>query len=316
MDALNNWAVNTLGQWVTDFAALFLIIAAGLFVILLLTFIIVGISRSKTKKKLKAYKDGNAKLAAEAAGTEKDNGELRAEIRAELEPIIREQLAAEYNSGANADYAEQNMAMARKIDELNDSVRDKQNTIDRLSAALEQANSAHKSDNSGLYRTINELNQTVKEQQNEINLLKAENSQIKAQALQQQLAGTSRPAAASAARPAPARATARPAAAAKPAAAPVETAKPKKPPVVEEPEDDDDEYDEYYDDYGDETSAVKVTLKFDRVKNNWVILRTDTDRAYRRLATKQEALVVAKDLARRLHAQLVVHKKDGKFQRI
>jgi len=77
-----------------------------------------------------------------------------------------------------------------------------------------------------------------------------------------------------------------------------------------------DEYDEYYDDYGDETSAIKVTLKFDRVKNNWVILRTDTDRAYRRLSTKQEALMIAKDLARRLHAQLVVHKKDGKFQHI
>ena len=52
------------------------------------------------------------------------------------------------------------------------------------------------------------------------------------------------------------------------------------------------------------------------MRNAWIILRSDTDRTYRRLATKQEALVVAKDLARRLHAQLVVHKKDGKFQRV
>ena len=52
------------------------------------------------------------------------------------------------------------------------------------------------------------------------------------------------------------------------------------------------------------------------MRNAWIILRSDTDRTYRRLATKQEALVVAKDLARRLHAQLVVHKKDGKFQHI
>ena len=49
---------------------------------------------------------------------------------------------------------------------------------------------------------------------------------------------------------------------------------------------------------------------------NWVILRSDTDRTYRRVATKQEGLPVAKDLARRLHAQLVVHKKDGKFQKL
>ena len=88
----------------------------------------------------------------------------------------------------------------------------------------------------------------------------------------------------------------------------------KKPASVREPEYDDDDDDEYYDDYGDASSAIKVTLKYDRIKMNWVILRSDTDRTYRRVATKQEGLPVAKDLARRLHAQLVVHKKDGKFQ--
>ncbi len=133
-----------------------------------------------------------------------------------------------------------------------------------------------------LYRTINELNQTNRDQADEINLLKAENAQIKAQALQQRIAAA--------------------------ADKPEKTAAPG--------DEEDDEYDEYFDDYGDENSAVKVTLKFDRMRNAWIILRSDTDRTYRRLATKQEALVVAKDLARRLHAQLVVHKKDGKFQHI
>lgn len=89
----------------------------------------------------------------------------------------------------------------------------------------------------------------------------------------------------------------------------------KKPVAVKEPEDDDDD-DEYYDDYGDASSAIKVTLKYDRIKMNWIILRSDIDRTYRRVATKQEGLPIAKDLARRLHAQLVVHKKDGKFQKL
>ncbi len=82
------------------------------------------------------------------------------------------------------------------------------------------------------------------------------------------------------------------------------------------PAQDDDDEDEYYDDYGDETSDIKVTLKFDRLKNNWIIRRSDSDKTFRRVPTKQEAIVVAKDLAKRLNAQLVVHKKDGKFQRI
>ena len=59
-----------------------------------------------------------------------------------------------------------------------------------------------------------------------------------------------------------------------------------------------------------------MTLKYDRTKANWVIYRSDTTRAHRRTATKQEALTLAKDLAKRLHAQLVVHKKDGKFQKL
>lgn len=319
MDALNEWALKNLGAWVVDYATLFLIIAVALAVILILTFIIVACCHAKNKKRINALRVQNKRLASESGG-EADNGELRAQVRAEIEPIIREQVEREY--AANAAAAQDGSA-AQRIAELEDENLEKQNRINALSAALEQSNSANKSNDSDLYRTINELNQTNKELENEINKLKAENAQMKAQSLQKQLDEATRAASANTSsannsattRPTPTRtAPTRPAAQTQ-SAEPQRTVVKKKP-VVETPPDDDDDDDEYYDDYGDETSAVKVTLKFDRVKNNWVILRTDTDRAYRRLATKQEALVVAKDLARRLHAQLVVHKKDGKFQKI
>ena len=88
-----------------------------------------------------------------------------------------------------------------------------------------------------------------------------------------------------------------------------------KPAAKVEPAEDDDE-DEVYDEFGDENSTVKVKIKYDRDKGNWVITRSDSDRTYRRVTTKQEALSLGKDLARRLQAQLVVHKKDGKFQKV
>ncbi|MDE7463411.1 MAG: DUF2188 domain-containing protein, partial [Clostridiales bacterium] len=88
-------------------------------------------------------------------------------------------------------------------------------------------------------------------------------------------------------------------------------------PVEPEPEEEEYEDDEYEDDeYADDTTDLKVTVKFDRIRNKWVIKRSDSDRAYRVLQTKQEALVYAKDLASRLHAKLAVHKKDGKFQKV
>ncbi|MBD5131814.1 MAG: DUF2188 domain-containing protein [Clostridiales bacterium] len=84
------------------------------------------------------------------------------------------------------------------------------------------------------------------------------------------------------------------------------------------PVEDEDDYgeDEYDNEYGDENSALQVSVQYDRMKMNWVVLRSDSPRTYRRCDTKQEALPLAKDLAKRLHAQLVVHKKDGKFQKI
>lgn len=199
----------------------------------------------------------------------------------QLRTQIRAEMEAEYASCSQSE-ATANDDSAAKIEELDETVKSQQARIKELKAQLEAAQNQKtpdKSDNAGLYRTINELNKRVKAQDEEITRLKTEASAPEPQA-----------------------------------------EKPKKqtkPAPAPEPEPQDDDDDDYYDDeYGDETSAVKVTLKYDRLKGNWIILRSDSDRTYRRVATKQEALTLAKDLARRLHAQLAVHKKDGKFQKV
>ncbi len=287
MDKINDWLVNTLGSWVSDFFGLILIVAAALALILIIMIIAVAVCHAKNKKKLK-----NLSASAGTADDEKLRAEIRAEIEKECETNANDakearaaaDAASHYSDGLRAQIAERD----RTIDDLKAQNNTLQARIDELGAMLGQANN-DSSVNNDLYRQLNELNQTNKELENENNLLKAENAQIKAQALQQQVAAQKTRAATE-------------------TTAATDTA--------EQQNDEDDEYDEYYDDYGDENSLVKVTVKFDRVKNNWVVLRSDTDRTYRRLGTKQEALVIAKDLARRLHAQLVVHKKDGKFQRI
>ena len=53
MQALNDWAIKNLGTWVTDCAALFLILALGMLIILLITFIIVAYRHAYNKKKFK-----------------------------------------------------------------------------------------------------------------------------------------------------------------------------------------------------------------------------------------------------------------------
>lgn len=305
MNKLNEWALKNLGEWVFTYATLSLIIA----VVLALVFIIIAVAVIVRKTKRKS-KQANGNLASE----QELRKTLEPRIRAELEPQIREELAAQAATAEPCDSPDDNsektIALLQKIDELSDDARFKQNRIEELEQELQAAQKpTDDSQTNDLYRQINELNQTVKEQENEINLLKAENSQIKAQALQQKLAEASAPS-----KPAQQRAAAVkvvPTAPPPQESAPVKTEQPVNAASAEE-----DEYDEYYNDYGDDNSAIKVTLKFDRLKNNWVIMRSDTERTYRRVATKQEALVIAKDLARRLHAQLAVHKKDGKFQKV
>lgn len=283
MDALNKWLTDTLGGWTLDFYGLFIILTAVLAVALIATLIAVAVCHAKNKKKIKKLKEQAEQNTAAQSSDELDAARL-ASLNGAL--VQKQSEIDELNARIAALEAERDSAQAETTADAGADGY----AADATDIAAEQY-AAYKAESEArindLYRTLNELNETNKEQANEINLLKAENAQIKAQASRQRIADD--------------------------ADKPERT---EKPADVKSEDAGDDEYDEFYDDYGDENSAVKVTLKFDRMRNAWIILRSDTDRTYRRLATKQEALVIAKDLARRLHAQLVVHKKDGKFQRV
>lgn len=297
--------------WIWDLAPIIFVAAAFLLVVLLITIIIaaaVGGSRKKKLKKLQAEQGGNAVAF--------DEQEIYARARADLEPQIRAEYENAYasgqpmNNGGNADtdalndqVATLSLVVSQKdaeIDELNAQLAEKDRRIDELGYALNTANSTNETDSNDYSGEIYDLTQTNKQLQHEIDILKAENAQLRSQARSS-----------SAAAPAAAKVKFSDAEQAKKQqAAAAKAKKPAAPPV------DDDDADEVDNEFGDETSAIKVTLKFDKEKNNWVISRSDSARAYRRMSTKQDAVMVAKDLARRLHAQLVVHKKDGKFQRV
>lgn len=60
---------------------------------------------------------------------------------------------------------------------------------------------------------------------------------------------------------------------------------------------------------------IKFTVKFDRPKQSWVIMKQGQERVYRRVATKEEAMKIARELSQKYDASLTVHKKDGKFQK-
>ena len=60
---------------------------------------------------------------------------------------------------------------------------------------------------------------------------------------------------------------------------------------------------------------IKFIVKYDRAKDSWVVKREGVDRAVRRVDTKEEAMTVARALCKKYNANLVVHKKDGKFQK-
>lgn len=55
---------------------------------------------------------------------------------------------------------------------------------------------------------------------------------------------------------------------------------------------------------------------YDKEQKNWIVRIDGGQRASKRCATKEEALKVAKDLAKKKDADLSVHKKNGKFQKI
>lgn len=55
---------------------------------------------------------------------------------------------------------------------------------------------------------------------------------------------------------------------------------------------------------------------YDKEQKNWIVRIDGGQRASKRCATKEEALKVAKDLAKKKDADLSVHKKNGKFQKV
>lgn len=309
MDTLNKFFAETLGwTWVWEYAACLIIVAALLLLLLLVTWIAVAVCHSANKKKLAKKQVEINVLQDHIKNNEavSDQPEQDTEaMRAEMEQQIRNEVAREYASIQPTD--EQT---AQQVAALNNALEEKNAQIDELTAALSHAATTQSSSNTEIFKTINDLNQTNKDLQSDVTTLREENARLKAQAkISSATDSEKKPATKStAAKSTAAKSTTTKSTAAKKTAA----AKPAPEPVIE----DDDDEDEYYDDYGDATSEIKVTLKYDRIKMNWVIYRSDTNRTYRRLNTKQEGLAIAKDLARRLHAQLVVHKKDGKFQKV
>lgn len=203
--------------------------------------------------------------------------------------------------------------------ELRTQIAERDSRIQQLQNELSLADITRGNDSSELNKKIDELSYNNRKLQENVNSARSENTLLQNQiaSLKKQLADAQQQAAK------PAQEPPRRAAEQKPAPAPsrpeprsVQRPVQKQAPVKEAPVVDDDDDEEEIDDFGNGAATVKVTLKYDREKANWVINRSDTARAYRRIVTKQEAMVVAKDLARRLHATLVVHKKDGKFQKL
>lgn len=63
------------------------------------------------------------------------------------------------------------------------------------------------------------------------------------------------------------------------------------------------------------TETVMYSIVYDRAAREWVVRKTGSPRAIRRLRTKAEALEYAEQLSVRQGLALQVHKKDGKFQK-
>lgn len=254
---------------------------------------------------------GNVDVAAVKAELEP---QLRTQIEAELRDGIEAQVRAEYaetfanagdSSAQSAELSELQIKcdeQQQQIEQLHATIDEKNNRIDELGELLMQAGSDHKSDNGELYVQINALNKDNAELSKQVNALQAENAKLKS-AAQKPTGSATKTAAKSPAKSTTTKAT--------PDVKIVRSGKTAKTaePIITEDE-------EVYNDFGDADSKVKVTLKFDAAKANWAIYRSDTARVYRRIVTKQEALVVAKDLAKRLHAQLLVYTKDGKTQKL
>ena len=65
-----------------------------------------------------------------------------------------------------------------------------------------------------------------------------------------------------------------------------------------------------------EEKKATYGVTYDKEKREWVVKKTGSTRASKRCATKAEALEVAEKLSEASGANLRVHKKNGKFQKI
>lgn len=54
---------------------------------------------------------------------------------------------------------------------------------------------------------------------------------------------------------------------------------------------------------------------YDREAGDWTIRKDGASRVIRRVGTKEKALKLAKEFSKNGDASLIVHKKDGKFQK-
>ena len=61
--------------------------------------------------------------------------------------------------------------------------------------------------------------------------------------------------------------------------------------------------------------AVSYRILYDKETKTWEVRKDNAKRVIRRVKTKKEALEIAQELSQKQDLNLVVHKKDGKFQK-
>ena len=61
--------------------------------------------------------------------------------------------------------------------------------------------------------------------------------------------------------------------------------------------------------------TISYRILYDRETRTWEVRKDNAKRVIRRVRTKREALEIAQELSQKQDLNLVVHKKDGKFQK-
>lgn len=62
--------------------------------------------------------------------------------------------------------------------------------------------------------------------------------------------------------------------------------------------------------------TISYRILYDKETKTWEVRKDNAKRVIRRVKTKKEALEIAQELCQKQDLNLVVHKKDGKFQKI